>query len=100
MPDPFALFAGYATQTLSPDSIIAPGASHPDVAELMASPFTLIGPELVLDQAGVARLVALCERLGQTTLASILAQVPPADRPLAARTLLWLAKWGRVRLIP
>lgn len=99
MPDPFALFAGYASTTLAPNSLIVPDAVSPAISELMASPFTLIGGELVLGGEDMEQLMALCQRLGQTTLAEILAHISEAQRPLAARSLLWLAKWGRVRIL-
>lgn len=98
-PDPFRMFAGYPTVHL---------ASHHSVA--LARPFSeteaaeLMTRALVRNTAArlpsVEEAVTLLSRLaaGPRVLEDLLAEIPPERRPFMERGIVWLAKFGFVRL--
>jgi glycosyltransferase involved in cell wall biosynthesis len=100
MPDPFRIYAHYATSTLTPDWRVRATPRMQEIDALYAAPFTLIGPDLILPHDALHALAQHIVASSPTTVSALLAQCPEAQRPLAARTLLWLAKWGCIDLTP
>jgi len=98
-PDPFRLFAAYPTVALAAD----------DTVEL-ARPFAEGEAAFLMDFPSVrntaARLPAIAEAeallaslaAGPRSVAALLAEAPPERRPFVERGILWLAKFGFVRL--
>ncbi|MBJ7413370.1 MAG: glycosyltransferase family 4 protein [Phenylobacterium sp.] len=98
-PDPFRIFAAYPTAALSAS----------DSVEL-AAPFDRDAAVAVLThpsaRTDAARLPSLDEALrlleclatGPRTVAALLAMMPPERRPFVERGLVWLAKFGLLRL--
>lgn len=98
-PDPFRMFQAYPTAALGAgDTIALARALAPgEAAELLE------GPSVRRD---AARLPSLAEAeailaslaTGPRTVSALLAQAPPERRPFVERGILWLAKFGLVRL--
>lgn len=97
--DPFRMFEGYPTASLSREDIVsldrpfAPGEAA-----------DLLGRASVRSSAarlpGDAEIEALIARLGAgpRSLGALLAETSPERRPFVERAVLWLAKFGIVRL--
>jgi glycosyltransferase involved in cell wall biosynthesis len=100
-PDPFRMFAGYPTRALGPEDRV--GLVRPLAPGEAA--FTLDGPGLKNLAARlptgdeVERIVAGLAS-GPRSVAALLQDLPADRRPFCERGLLWLAKFGIVRLIP
>jgi len=98
-PDPFRMFAGYASAALAPADTVSLAR-----ALTAAEAMELMGRAAVRNEA--ARLpspdeaVELLTRLaaGPLTVAALLAETAPERRPFVERGLVWLAKFGFVRL--
>lgn len=98
-PDPFRMFEAYPTAALGQGDIVAlaralaPG----EAAELLRRPSV---------HRDAARLPSLAEAegilaglaAGPCSVGSLLAQIPPERRPFVERGILWLAKFGLLRL--
>jgi alpha-maltose-1-phosphate synthase len=97
--DPYQAFAGYATATLGPNDTIelAPGATPATFDGVTAS--TLIAFAKVVNPPA-AEMHRLLESLkdGGRTVAELAQTWPQEARTLRARSLLWLAKLGLVRI--
>lgn len=98
-PDPFQMFAGYPTAALGGADMVALARpfAEGEAAEMMAR-------ALVRNDAArlpsIEDAVALLARLagGPRTVAALLAETPAERRPFVERGLVWLAKFGFVRL--
>ena len=98
-PDPFQMFADHPTAPLTADTLVA-----------LARPFAEGEAAFLLDLPGVrnvaARLPATPEveavlaavTPGPRSVGALLAEVPPERRPFVERGILWLAKFGFLRL--
>lgn len=98
-PDPFRMFAGYPTAVLEPDDLVA-----------AARPFVEGEAPFLLDLPGVrnaaARLPTTVEAealiaavtVRPQSVGDLLAAFPSDRRPFLERGILWLAKFGFVRL--
>ena len=98
-PDPFRMFAAYPTDSLRPDDLVEP-----------ARPFVEGEAAFLMELPGVrntaARLPSIPEAEAMIesvtgrpqTVGAILAAFPPERRPFVERGLLWLAKFGFLRL--
>lgn len=100
IPDPFAIYSGYPTNLLGTGWRVKALAGAPDLEGLFSSPFTLTGQDLVLPRDQLDAMLANVRRLGESEVGHVLQDLAEGNRPLAARTLLWLAKWGCVALTP
>jgi glycosyltransferase involved in cell wall biosynthesis len=98
-PDPFRMFASYPTAALASNDTVmlarplAPG----EAAALMQ------GPSVRNDAARLPSVVeaeAMLDLLanGPRTVGALLAQISPERRPFMERAIVWLAKFGLVRL--
>jgi hypothetical protein len=97
--DPFKMFAAYPTAPLSAGDIVmlarplAPG----EATELLSRP-SVRNPLARLPAAPEAeRLVEILGH-GPITLGELIAQAPPDRQPFIERGVLWMAKFGLVRL--
>jgi glycosyltransferase involved in cell wall biosynthesis len=98
-PDPFRMFAGYPSAALKPSDIVS-----------LTRPFTLATMTDHLARPGVddpaARLPDAAERaailsllsVGPRTVGALLAETSPDRRPFIERGLVWMAKFGVLRL--
>jgi glycosyltransferase involved in cell wall biosynthesis len=97
--DPFRMFAAYPTAALAPDDLIS--LPHPLTADEAVE---RIGRAAVGSRAArlptnaeVQRMVAMLAE-GPRTVEGLLLDVPPHRRPFIERGVIWLAKFGLVRL--
>ncbi|MFN9925751.1 MAG: glycosyltransferase family 4 protein [Phenylobacterium sp.] len=98
-PDPFRMFAGHPSDALKPSDVVS-----------LARPFTLDAMTDHLARPGVGDLVArlpdAAERaaifsllsVGPRTVGALLAETSPDRRPFIERGLVWMAKFGVLRL--
>jgi hypothetical protein len=98
-PDPFRMFADHATEALTPDTLVAP-----------ARPFAVGEAAFLMELPGLrntaarlpttAEAAAILEALGDAprSVAALLAETPPERRPFVERGVVWLAKFGFLRL--
>lgn len=99
--DPFHLFGNYATEWLTPSTmlILTPGQTPARVAELMSGALATYG-RFALPTVQEAQ--GLVERLStgrQMTAGELVADVPIGRRTLVQRGLLWLVKYDVVTLL-
>jgi len=97
--DPYRAFASYATSTLAPNDTIAllPGAT-PQLFDAVASSALIAFAKAV--NPPIPEMHRLLESMkdGERTLAQLAQDWPPETRSWRARSLLWLAKLGLVRI--
>lgn len=95
-PDPFAAFASYPSEAISPRHRLSPGAYPADLASLIEHPlFAFARHKLRIDLCAlILREVAR----GETDLATIAAGLDEADRRFLPRQAVWLAKLGAIRV--
>ena len=95
--DPFALFSGFATQALAPDTRLRLTVGvEPAVARgMLRLPVAAPVPFLLLGEEALGELVARLAR-GETRVADLLAALPEERRHAGWLTVGWLAKTGLV----
>lgn len=97
--DPFAAFAGYATQTLAPTMRLR--LARDDAGEALAR---WRAPAMVKFSALAAPSVDECNTVlarltrGPATAGQLVAEFAPERRPLVFRRLVWLTKLGVIEL--
>jgi glycosyltransferase involved in cell wall biosynthesis len=97
-PDPYAAFAAYPSDTLTPDHRLVRGAYTADLAAITAHPlFSFATVKLRLD---LCALILRQVEQGGTTLAAIGDTLGEADRRYLPRQAVWLAKLGAIAILP
>jgi len=98
--DPFHMFAAFATHALAPADTVQLTRAYPpaDLAALMAAPAVRgADPRLpTLDQTKA--LVAALSQDRPAAVGPLLAAFPADQRPVLERGLVWLAKYGLLRI--
>jgi len=97
--DPFALFEGYPTAPIAGATIVEPmaGDSSARIATLKSSPLANMMPGMLLDNDGLARLMAHVAKRKSTTVAAVVEEFE-APAETVRRSLGWLAKNDLLRL--
>jgi hypothetical protein len=99
--DPFYAFRGYASHTLSPDSIMVINGSDPDdiLARLQRMyPLAMVNfAKAVLPTHEECEAVVKRAASGPARALDLLADVTPERRPQVFRGLVWLVKMGVLR---
>ncbi len=97
--DPFVLFEGYPTALIDGGTIVEPvaGASSARIATLKTTPLANMMPGMLLDNDGLARLMAHVEKQKSTTVSALVGEFGAAGETLR-RSLGWLAKNDLLRL--
>ncbi|MBX3482354.1 glycosyltransferase family 4 protein [Phenylobacterium sp.] len=98
-PDPFKMFAAYPSGALSPrtEVSLARPFSEDEAADRLLRPHVRNpAARLPTVDESVTLLAVLAER--PLTVGAILAETPPERRPFIERGILWLAKFGFLRL--
>lgn len=98
-PDPFDMFSGYATSQIDGQTLVSldPGGDMDRIRLLAGQPVNTFGRSGMLNGGELAGLIDSLAP-GPQTLQSLLAQQQPARRIIVARTIIWLAKMGVLRL--
>lgn len=101
-PDPFTLFQSYPTRHFSRDYKVAvgPGMDWAEARALLDSPLAIYSSfnRPSLEEAELVH-AWLSERPA-ATVGEVLQVVPSRRHPVVERGLLWLARYGVIRLIP
>jgi glycosyltransferase involved in cell wall biosynthesis len=97
--DPYQAFASYATGTLAPQDLVelAPGASAAAFDTMTESPLLSFAKPVNAPVAELHRLLGLLQGGGRS-VAELVREWPEPSRLVVARSLLWLAKMGLVRI--
>jgi hypothetical protein len=97
---PFDVFASYPTRRLASEMRVL--RSDPDAAELL--PILLADGSAEPHAARLADLTrsvfAALPATGETRIADVIAALPKIPDHVVGLRLVWLAKWGLVRLMP
>ena len=94
--DPFAEFAGFASQVLTLDTVLrlADGASAADLARAQAVDLDTAFMGWRGDWREAAEVVARLETEGRLSVRALLTAFPPQRRRMVQMSLAWLAKQG------
>lgn len=99
--DPFRLFAGYSSAAVAPDHRLeAVEGAQERLGELLRSPLASHCAYARPTDDEMAAMMQAIAPEGGTTAERALGRLPPERRDRAWRGLLWLAKYGLVRLKP
>ena len=100
-PDPFAVYRGYPTVLLGPDTVVSAKTGDPagDLARLREGSLHGFAGHAFLPDAETDTLMARLAASGPMRAADLLARHPVAGRRLV-RTLLWLKKFDLVEFDP
>ncbi len=98
--DPFRIFASYPSQTLTAASevSIAPGMDWPTAKARLAISAASYSQFYTPNTAAAEVLYAAVAASPLATVAHVTAGFPAHRRPSAERSLLWLAKYGIIRI--
>jgi len=94
-PDPVNVFAGHATETLSFEHRIRRTMTLGEIDSLFDVEAHVYGAEAFLDRK-MTRALAACFEGAPISVNQALETMPSDRRVVAARTLLWMAKFGAV----
>ena len=100
--DPFRMFASYPSGQLGRASRVcaAPGIDGPAAEALMRAPLVRMAPALLPHPDEVRAILDHLARTPETTVAALLEPFVPGRRPHLERGLVWMAKYGLLRLPP
>jgi hypothetical protein len=98
--DPFAMFAAYPTQRLSHlDEVLLPRAlTRGQVTRRLAAADVRLGQVFLPTMPEAQALIAALSPDRGVTVAALLEGFPPERRPFLERGLVWLAKYGLLRV--
>jgi hypothetical protein len=101
-PDPFLLFAGYASGLLAPDMVIslAPGATPQQVEACHKAPLADFAMAILPELADMIAVVRRLAADGSMTSADLTEAVAPGRSDRLYRGLVWMAKMDLVRIAP
>ncbi len=99
-PDPFRLFAGYASRTLNANCTIelGPQAAPERFRELAAHPMNHFAHAILGSQNEVQSILDAVARAGSLRVGELLAEIPDSRQAVVYRTLGWLAKLDAIRI--
>lgn len=99
--DPFRLFAAYPSEWLTPYSLVAlTSGMTPDAAsEVFQQPNVRFAAPLLPTPAEALEVVKILGDRRQTTVQEVLARFPPPRQTFIERGLVWMAKYGVVRIL-
>ncbi len=100
-PDPFRMYGGYSTSWITANSVVSamPGLTWDAAAALMNKPLVRLMPQYLPHPEEVRRLLELLGGASQIELGDLLAPFPAGRRPFLERGVLWMAKYGMLRLL-
>lgn len=99
-PDPFRLFAGYPTEWVTSTTMLASvGLLWEDAAALMNKPLVRLVSHYLPAPDEVRLILEQLVAVPQTELGELLSRFAPARRPFLERGVVWMAKYGMLRLL-
>ena len=97
-PDPYKMFAGFATDQIALSDRLEIAANSLDaINALLQHRMNMFTPEIMLDGTGIATLIQTTKREPGISAAELVAALAPEDRPRVLRTVAWLLKLGYLR---
>ena len=98
--DPFRLFAAYPTQVLQPDTMIeaVPDLTWPDVQARLALPLAALANWAMPTMDEIEHVFNQLARSSPMAASEVIVALPPSRQPFVERGILWLAKFGIVRI--
>ncbi len=97
-PDPYKMFAGFATSQLALTDRLEIAVSSLDaINALLEHRMNMFTPEVLLDGEKIAALIQAAKREPGISAAELVAALAPNDRPRVLRTVAWLLKLGYLR---
>jgi len=97
-PDPYKMFAGFATSQLALTDRLEIAVSSLDaINALLEHRMNMFTPEVLLDGEKIAALIQAVKREPGISAAELVAALAPNDRPRVLRTAAWLLKLGYLR---
>jgi alpha-maltose-1-phosphate synthase len=97
-PDPYKMFAGFATSQLALTDRLEIAVSSLDaINALLEHRMNMFTPEVLLDGEKIAALIQAAKREPGISAAELVAALAPNDRPRVLRTAAWLLKLGYLR---
>lgn len=99
--DPFRLFASYPSEWLTPSSVVAIGEGMtPELAkEVFRQPNVRYAATLLPTAAECLQVVDILASARQMMVHELTARFPPPRRTFIERGLVWMAKYGVVRIL-
>ena len=100
--DPFHLFGTYATEWLSPTTmlILTPGRGPDDVSALLKSRLAMFGGFVAPTEAEVLEVLQRLSDGRQLSVRELIATAAPGRQPFLERGLLWMVKYDLLALLP
>jgi len=100
--DPFLLFGGYSTEWLTGSTVITltPGQSWRSVQDLLKVQLAVYGGSALPTSSELELVIEGLSKVRQTSVADLIASIPPGRRPFVERGMLWLAKYQVITILP
>lgn len=95
-PDPFRMYAGYASEQATGSTMVAPapGIDWAAARSLMGRPLVRQAPEVLPPAEEVRAILAALAETSSLPLRELLDRFPPPRRPHLERGVVWMAKYG------
>lgn len=97
-PDPLRLFGHYASATVSYESRVELGEGH--LHDVLRNPLAQLGLQLLATQQELEHIFAELEARRTASAQELVAGLAEPRRAIALRSLMWLAKFGLIRIQP
>lgn len=99
--DPFKLFKSYPTEVIGPESRFAlvSGMTWEDAKLRLAHPYAQIARQHLLSEPDCEAIVRFLASRPSATVGELLKPGPASSAPFVERGLLWLAKFGILRVL-
>jgi glycosyltransferase involved in cell wall biosynthesis len=100
--DPFQLFGPYPTEWVSPNTLVSltPGQTADEAKRLLSSPLISFAGFLLPRPEEIDVIFTALTRARQAQIRDVVASLPPSRRGRLERGILFLAKYGVVRILP
>ena len=99
-PDPFRLFASYPTEwATSTTMLLSTGIAYQDAVALMNKPLVRLMPGYLPAPDEVRLILEQLAAAPQLELGDLLSRFAPGRRPFLERGVVWMAKYGLLRLV-
>jgi glycosyltransferase involved in cell wall biosynthesis len=99
-PDPFRMFSGYSTEWVTPSTRLGPseGVSWESARRLIEAPTVRFSANYLPNDAEIQQVLEILSH-GHRSVEEILSALPQARRPTVERGLIWMAKYGLIKII-
>lgn len=99
LPDPFAMYAGFASHVLGPQDRVALISDGGYVQSIMAHEMNVMSLDVMIPAGDIAPLLNWIAQAGQPTITEIETAFAVQDQIRLRRTLTWLIKLGIIGMV-